>query len=645
MKKLFLLILLLIPLLFNVSCNDEENKEVITYTVSFVNDDILEEVTVKENDKVSKPVDPVKDGFEFIGWYLNDELFNFDSPITSNITLNAKYEEVIKTYNVLVVFDNNEMKFNDITELSLTDITKIDGYEYIGLYTDSLYQNEFSGSLTSDMTLYLKYKKYHSVLVKTDKEEISLKVYHGEKIDTNIFYEKGYKNCLYYDNTFKFNMYANPLFYAEDEKVYTDIELTLVEGLAVSFYEEGLLKERIVVRKNRVLDNELYKYKYSNYELYTDKEYKTKYNYKTKITEDTNIYLKPIKVDDTKVKVQINIKDSINKFNHIQIFYIDKGEYLRRGDIGNLLTNFNIYVDINIFLYYDEECTNLYNYGKVYEDIVLYGRTTPKELCERVMIQIFDVNSNEDVFITDFNKGSIINEDYALITSGKQFDGFYYDAKFTKPYNNEPIYVDTELFMKTKDFESDDVIHNVKFYLISDFYQNGIEGLVKELSTGYYKPRINTYVKDGYIIKKDQYKVSTIGFSGSVGIYNVTNKCIYNGEPITEDTEFILLTYNYLAYGSFDFEWKIEIKKINYNRFVIFYNDDFNKNITFIPSNNQKTITIIDEEYNTYQMFVSVNSVILKEELLNIMKAKNINTENIEVSDIFVTEDVVIKIK
>ena len=359
MKKLFLLLLLLIPLLFNVSCNDEENKEVITYTVSFVNDDVLEEATVKENDKVSKPVDPVKDGFEFIGWYLNDELFNFDSPITSNITLNAKYKEVIKTYNVLVLFDNNEIKFNDITELSLTDITKIDGYEYIGLYTDSLYQNEFDGNVTSNITLYLKYKKYHSVLVKTAKEEISLKVYHGEKIDTNIFYEKGYKNCLYYDNTFKLNGNANPLYYAEDEKVYTDIELTLVEGLAVSFYEEGLLKERIVVSNNSVLNDELYKYKYDNYEFYLDEEYKSKFDFKTKITEDTNIYLKPIKVDDTKVKVQINIKDSYGNISYTHVLYIDKGEALREG--------FVIFVYQNIYNSEFKESSSIFDSSLILE--------------------------------------------------------------------------------------------------------------------------------------------------------------------------------------------------------------------------------------------------------------------------------------
>ena len=90
--------------------------------------------------------------------------------------------------------------------------------------------------------------------MKTDKEEISLKVYHGEKIDTNIFYEKGYKNCL-----FGTGRYSSP-FDANTEKIYKDLELKLKEGLTVSFYEDDLLKERIVVSNNSVLDDELYKY-------------------------------------------------------------------------------------------------------------------------------------------------------------------------------------------------------------------------------------------------------------------------------------------------------------------------------------------------------------------------------------------------
>ena len=64
----------------------------------------------------------------------------------------------------------------------------------------------------------------------------------------------------------------------------------------------------------------------------------------------------------------------------------------------------------------------------------------------------------------------------------------------------------------------------------------------------------------------------------------------------------------------------------------------------FIPNNNQKIITIVDNLNNSYQIFASLNSVITKEEILEIMNAKNINTENIEVSDIFVTKDVVIKV-
>lgn len=640
MKKIFLLILLLIPLLFNVSCNDEENKEVITYTVSFVNDDVLEEVTVKENDKVSKPVDPVKDGFEFIGWYLNDELFSFESQIVSNITLNAKYEEVIKTYNVLVLFDNNEIKFNDITKLSIDDITKIDGYEYIGLYTDSLYENEFDGNVNSNITLYLKYKKYHSVLVKTDKEEISLKVYHGEKIDANIFYEKGYKNCIFIGE------YSSQ-FNANTEKIYKDLELELKEGLTVSFYEDDLLKERRVVSNNSVLDDELYKYKYDNYELYTDKEYTNKFNYKTKITEDTNIYLKPIKVDDTKVKVQINIKDSYGNISYTHVLYIDKGEALREGFVIFVYQNIYNSEWYGDYLYYDEECTLIYNYGPVYEDTVLYGYGELK--VDTVNVTIVYENDGDAHISVSLPVGSSITEEYKLITNGEAFDGFYYHNDLTKPYNGEPIYEETLLIIKTREFTEEDNIHNVKVYTCAkDFSLTGINGLIDYYTDIIkYPPEFDFYVKDGEVISPRNLGVRMSYYAIS-DFYNATTKSMYNGEPITEDT----VLYGIMDFGGNNnsyYDYYIEIFKIgnsyyNYDPSLIVYNDKENNTLMFIPNNNQKIITIVDNLNNSYQIFASLNSVITKEEILEIMNAKNINTENIEVSDIFVTKDVVIKV-
>ena len=47
------------------------------------------------NDKVLRPTsDPEKSGHPFVGWYLGDEKYNFDTPITAPLTLTAEWEKV-----------------------------------------------------------------------------------------------------------------------------------------------------------------------------------------------------------------------------------------------------------------------------------------------------------------------------------------------------------------------------------------------------------------------------------------------------------------------------------------------------------------------------------------------------------------------
>ncbi len=62
--------------------------------VSFIDEDgtALDYVNVVNGEKVAKPVDPVKDDAEFIGWFLGEELYDFNSEVTGPITLKAKYE-------------------------------------------------------------------------------------------------------------------------------------------------------------------------------------------------------------------------------------------------------------------------------------------------------------------------------------------------------------------------------------------------------------------------------------------------------------------------------------------------------------------------------------------------------------------------
>lgn len=45
-------------------------------------------------DKASAPDTPVKSGYRFVGWYSGDAKWDFDTPVTENLTLTAKWEKI-----------------------------------------------------------------------------------------------------------------------------------------------------------------------------------------------------------------------------------------------------------------------------------------------------------------------------------------------------------------------------------------------------------------------------------------------------------------------------------------------------------------------------------------------------------------------
>ena len=67
-----------------------------TFAVRFDTDggSEIEPTTVKHSRKVQPPSDPEKSGHTFVGWYLGDEKYNFDTPVTAPLTLTAKWEKV-----------------------------------------------------------------------------------------------------------------------------------------------------------------------------------------------------------------------------------------------------------------------------------------------------------------------------------------------------------------------------------------------------------------------------------------------------------------------------------------------------------------------------------------------------------------------
>ncbi|ONI43663.1 hypothetical protein AN641_09525 [Candidatus Epulonipiscioides gigas] len=98
------------------------------YNVVFKNGDtIVNNITVEKGQLVTNPADPIKIGHVFEHWYITDETlpYNFSTPITNNLTLNATFRALNKTnVNVEVLLPDNTPAIGAV--VSLEDIVSLD---------------------------------------------------------------------------------------------------------------------------------------------------------------------------------------------------------------------------------------------------------------------------------------------------------------------------------------------------------------------------------------------------------------------------------------------------------------------------------------------------------------------------------------
>lgn len=58
-----------------------------------VDDSVFDEKITYKGNKIIKPNNPFKEGFSFLGWYLDEKLFDFNTSISADLTLIAKFQE------------------------------------------------------------------------------------------------------------------------------------------------------------------------------------------------------------------------------------------------------------------------------------------------------------------------------------------------------------------------------------------------------------------------------------------------------------------------------------------------------------------------------------------------------------------------
>lgn len=74
----------------------EQEGGKVTYVVNFNTDggNSVSNQIINKDGTITKPQDPVRDGYKFLGWYSNNVLFDFNTPVTTNLELVAKWEKV-----------------------------------------------------------------------------------------------------------------------------------------------------------------------------------------------------------------------------------------------------------------------------------------------------------------------------------------------------------------------------------------------------------------------------------------------------------------------------------------------------------------------------------------------------------------------
>lgn len=87
----------------------EVAPDTVIYTVRFETEGgtTYPEQFIEENGKVVQPSEPVRDGYKFVEWQVDGNPYNFDNPVTSNLTIVAKWEEEDENKTYTVTFDLN----------------------------------------------------------------------------------------------------------------------------------------------------------------------------------------------------------------------------------------------------------------------------------------------------------------------------------------------------------------------------------------------------------------------------------------------------------------------------------------------------------------------------------------------------------
>ena len=139
-----------------------KNPEVVEYVNVTIDGEVNQ---IVKGTTFAKPVDPIKEGYTFGGWYSDEAYtteFDFMQPINSDTTIYVKWvknPEEVEYVNVTIDGEVKQVVKGTAFTKPVDPIK--DGYVFKGWYSDKDCTEvfDFSKVLTSDVTIYAKWEK------------------------------------------------------------------------------------------------------------------------------------------------------------------------------------------------------------------------------------------------------------------------------------------------------------------------------------------------------------------------------------------------------------------------------------------------------------------------------------------------------
>ncbi len=277
--------------------------------------------TVTVGEKATKPTtDPIKDGYDFGGWYTNKDCtdgneWNFDTDtVTTDITLYAKWTETTtpEAPKFTVTFDsqggstvNPQQVEKDKTVPKPTDPTR-SGYTFDAWYKESACTNKWDFStdtVTENITLYAKWTekvtypiiKYYTVTFETNGgSEIANQTIASGKTATmpQTPTKNGYEFLGWFTDE-DFNevyRFATPV--TEDITIYAKWKS---DDYIVTFDSNGgsnVTSQTVENGKTATMPQDPTRSGYTFLGWFTDEDFSEVYRFTTPVTEDITIYAK-----------------------------------------------------------------------------------------------------------------------------------------------------------------------------------------------------------------------------------------------------------------------------------------------------------------------------------------------------------------